>query len=373
MKGFKIHAFLVLLSLGLGAMLVGSAESRASGAVDTDGDGVLDLGDNCPFASNVDQSDGDLDGVGDVCDNCPSDPNPDQTDTDKETLGPRQLISHLTVGARSVFAADLDGDGDSDVLSASELDDKIAWYENLDGAGSFGPQQVITASADGAWSVFAADLDGDEDLDVLSASWQDDKIAWYENLDGAGTFGPFQWISSASDRPRDVFAMDFDGDGDMDVLSASSSPNEDEVAWYENLDGAGTFGPQQMIDDDASAYHSVFAADLDGDQDPDVLAAGWFIDYPPHRKQRGLVREPGWSGDLRTGPVDLEFRIHGDLRRRGGHGRRCGPGRSVRGLGGGDCLASEPGRSWYVRTRAGDLDRSQCPAFRGRGRPGRRR
>ncbi|MFT5127889.1 MAG: VCBS repeat-containing protein, partial [Rhodothermales bacterium] len=73
-----------------------------------------------------------------------------------------------------------DGDGDADVLSASAGDDKIAWYENL-GDGSFGPQQVITAAADGAVTVYATDLDGDGDADVLSASNGDDSIAWYEN------------------------------------------------------------------------------------------------------------------------------------------------------------------------------------------------
>ncbi len=35
----------------------------------------------------------------------------------------------------SVYAQDLDGDGDMDVLSASHIDDKIAWYEN-DGSGA---------------------------------------------------------------------------------------------------------------------------------------------------------------------------------------------------------------------------------------------
>jgi Na+/citrate or Na+/malate symporter len=83
-------------------------------------------------------------------------------------------------GPVSVYAADLDGDGDLDVLSASNYDDKIAWYAN-DGMGHFGPQQVITTAAAGARSVYAADLDGDGDLDVLSASSDDDKIAWYEN------------------------------------------------------------------------------------------------------------------------------------------------------------------------------------------------
>jgi hypothetical protein len=89
--------------------------------------------------------------------------------------------------ASSVFAADVDGDGDLDVLSASAADDKIAWYENTDGVGSFGNQQVISTAADSVISVFAADLDGDGDLDVLSASYYDDKIAWYENTDGAGS------------------------------------------------------------------------------------------------------------------------------------------------------------------------------------------
>ena len=134
----------------------------------------------------------------------------------------------------------MDGDGDLDVLSASQADDKIAWYENTDGAGSFGSQQVISTAADEARSVFAADVDGDGDLDVLSASEVDDKIAWYENTDGAGSFGSQQVISTAADGARSVFAADVDGDGDLDVLSASA--DDDEIAWYENTDGAGSFG-----------------------------------------------------------------------------------------------------------------------------------
>ncbi len=59
-------------------------------------------------------------------------------------------------------------------------DDKIAWYEN-NGSESF-TAHTITSSADYASSVYAVDLDGDGDIDVLSASVVDDKIAWYENL-----------------------------------------------------------------------------------------------------------------------------------------------------------------------------------------------
>jgi len=90
------------------------------------------------------------------------------------------VISTSADAANSVYAADVDGDGEMDVLSASFSDDKIAWYEN-EGSESF-TARTITTSADGANSVYAVDLDGDGDIDVLSASQDDDKIAWYENL-----------------------------------------------------------------------------------------------------------------------------------------------------------------------------------------------
>jgi parallel beta-helix repeat protein len=51
---------------------------------DSDGDGVPDGQDNCPFRANPGQEDSDGDGVGDACDNCPSNANPDQDDDDPQ-------------------------------------------------------------------------------------------------------------------------------------------------------------------------------------------------------------------------------------------------------------------------------------------------
>ena len=91
--------------------------------------------------------------------------------------------------------------------------------------GHFGSQHVITTDADGVHSVYAADVDGDGDVDVLcgSASSSDNKIAWYENTDGEGTFGPQQIITATTKSAlglEDIYTADVDGDGDMDVLSA---------------------------------------------------------------------------------------------------------------------------------------------------------
>ncbi|MCZ6594998.1 MAG: T9SS type A sorting domain-containing protein [Bacteroidetes bacterium] len=186
-------------------------------------------------------------------------------------FGPQQIITTNAFNATSVYATDIDGDGDMDVLSASGLpENKIAWYENTDGQGSFGSQQIITTNVDQAKSVYSTDVDGDGDMDVLSASIVDNKIAWYEN-DGDGNFGPQQIITTNAQWAWSVYASDIDGDGDMDVLSAS--PQDAKIAWYENLDGLGNFGPQQIITTIAFSATSVYATDIDGDGDMDVLSS----------------------------------------------------------------------------------------------------
>ena len=50
--------------------------------------------------------------------------------------------------------ADLDGDGDLDIVSASSLDDTIAWYENDGAANPTWTAADIATNADGATSVF---------------------------------------------------------------------------------------------------------------------------------------------------------------------------------------------------------------------------
>ena len=175
---------------------------------------------------------------------------------------------------QSVFPADLDGDGDIDVLSASgsyiNYGD-ISWYENGGNASNF-TAHTITTDVKHAASVFAIDVDGDGDIDVLSASWFDSTIAWYENGGNASNF-TMRTITAKDDfaAMRSVFAIDVDGDGDVDVLSAAAVA--DTVAWYESDGGSPPSFTEHEITTSAEDVVDVFAIDVDGDGDMDVLSA----------------------------------------------------------------------------------------------------
>lgn len=185
----------------------------------------------------------------------------------------QKLISNAADRPKDVYAADLDGDGDLDVVSASASDDTVAWYENL-GGGSIGPAQIVASDVDGAQSVYGGDLDGDGDEDLVSAGSSSNQIAWHENL-GGGAFGPTQVLSTSGEFPADVFVVDLNGDGDVDVLAASLVDNK--VAWYKNF-GNGLFSGERVITTQAAAVVTVHAADLDGDGDADVLSGSFSDD-----------------------------------------------------------------------------------------------
>ena len=169
-------------------------------------------------------------------------------------------ISDNAQEARSVSAADIDGDGDMDVLAGHN---NIAWYEN-DGFESFTPHTISTSVAS---SVYTVDLDGDGDMDVVGSSTG--SVGWYEN-DGSGNFANHTICNHYWHRGfRSVYALDVDRDGDMDVVAASSSPNN-KIIWYEN-DGSQYFN-HHIISDSATEARSVSAADIDGDGYMDVLS-----------------------------------------------------------------------------------------------------
>lgn len=177
------------------------------------------------------------------------------------------------LGARSVFAADLDGDGDMDIISASMEDNKVAWYEQ-DEQGNFTVHSVST-EVEEAQCVHAADLDGDGDADIIASGKNG---LWCFENEGNGIFTPMNIFLFAF-YSGIITTADMDGDCDLDVVVAFSEGDaNNSIEWYENSDEWAW--PVHVVD---SIYYpdwiSVDAGDMDGDGDIDIIAlesSGWW-------------------------------------------------------------------------------------------------
>ncbi|WP_459209719.1 T9SS type A sorting domain-containing protein [Aquimarina rhabdastrellae] len=192
----------------------------------------------------------------------------------------QQIISSSIINVQSIFTSDIDNDGDLDLVSAAStptssfqasINNKIVWYENTDSRGDFGEEQVISTKAIGAKFVIAKDLNNDGYIDIISASKDDNKIAWYKNTSLQNQFEDARVITRQVKFPNDVYVGDFDGDNDVDILSLSQ--HDAKVAWYENIDGYGFFGNQRIITERVGTGNSVptaYPTDIDGDGDLDI-------------------------------------------------------------------------------------------------------
>jgi FG-GAP-like repeat/Secretion system C-terminal sorting domain/Kre9/KNH-like N-terminal Ig-like domain len=184
-----------------------------------------------------------------------------------------QIVADDFDGAFTVHAADVDRDGDMDVLGAAPIGDEISWWENADGNGIQWIEHEVDALADAVHGVHAVDLDGDGDIDILGAQQGQSTINWYENIDGNGISWIEHFVDNSLSWPSWIQGLDMDTDGDIDILCCSFIG--DGVAWWENLDGIGLEWVEHTIDNDIYGLRRVHAADLDGDGDQDVVGASY--------------------------------------------------------------------------------------------------
>src|SRR5690606_32938402 len=136
--------------------------------------------------------------------------------------------------------------------------DGLSWFEKID--GSYDIQRYIYYES-GMDYIYLNDLDSDGDFDVLGFNEHDDELVWFENLDGVGNFGPKTIISTTCNNPTMAAVADIDQDGDLDIVLTSSDDNK--VAWYANLDGQGSFGSEQVISSTVGSANDIKTSDID--------------------------------------------------------------------------------------------------------------
>ncbi|MBE9491175.1 MAG: T9SS type A sorting domain-containing protein [Bacteroidetes bacterium] len=154
------------------------------------------------------------------------------------TFGQEQLIyqfQFIQSDATSIYSInyiDINSDNNPDIFITSHNDDIGTlhyWLENLNNQGEFNEIQFVP-NVLGFYSFY--DLDNDGDNDILGGTRFGDIFYWMKNEDGLGDFSDRIIISTEIDNIADAKAADFNEDGLLDVVSASSVDNK--IAWYEN-------------------------------------------------------------------------------------------------------------------------------------------
>ena len=190
-----------------------------------------------------------------------------------EQLVSDQTTSSGTISFSNLDSADMDSDGDQDlILSQSGSDDFLVWLEN-DGEDFTGfSKHEISITSSAIKRIKALDLDKDGDIDIIAVDSVADELLWFEN-DGTGTSWTEHIIQSGStvEGVVDLGIDDIDADGDLDIVVAAG--NTTELYWYENTSNATTWMEHNTGVAAAGLVNAITLGDIDLDGSVDILYA----------------------------------------------------------------------------------------------------
>jgi hypothetical protein len=204
----------------------------------------------------------------------------------------KHIIEDNVDETRTMRAADFDRDGDVDflgVIAMNPIVDKneqkifnpgyIVWYERLNLKGTIKFKRHEIAHAIRPLHGEPADMDGDGDMDVVMAMGMaapierrdTHHVLWYENTGKFNDHWPTHIVSELFSDGFEAVAHDLDGDGDMEIV-ATSWRTPGRVAWFDHAGDPKGAWEMHTLKKDWRSANQVIVADFNGDKRPDIAA-----------------------------------------------------------------------------------------------------
>jgi hypothetical protein len=185
------------------------------------------------------------------------------------------------------IVVDLDRDGRADIVtSSSEHVADVAWYRADNGPAGQWTRRIIQPSVQGAHTLQAADMDGDGDIDVVVGQMHttsERELSIHYNGDGQGT----RWTHQVIDNTglHNGVVADIDGDGDFDIYGSNWVGNPPIRAWLNRLDPPAATNriDRWTYHRIASSHHRSFGvafADMNGDGLTDIISGRFWYRQP---------------------------------------------------------------------------------------------
>lgn len=194
------------------------------------------------------------------------------------TPWPRTLVTEDAT-SEGLDIADIDGDGLSDVIAARGAK-YLAWWRNPGTSGGAWPRNPIgTTEPYDVDRIEAADMDGDGKTDVVVTQELVTEVEpkaslyWFRQPDDArsGRWPRRRLLTEFSLNSLD--SADMDGDGDIDLVTGEHKGPHLRLQLLEN-NGYGRFLLRE-IDRGKESHLGALTADLDVDGDPDIVSIAW--------------------------------------------------------------------------------------------------
>lgn len=170
-----------------------------------------------------------------------------------------------------LFIADIDNDNNQDIIGAAINSNEVAWWRNDGGNPIQWTKEVIDDNYGGAIYLCAEDINGDDHIDIIATAAIAHQVCWWSNSGEV----PIQWtkhiVISDYTEAHGIMAIDLDKDGKMDIVSTAAALNK--ITWWKNETGSGTSWIEQTVDNNFNYTQSVCAGDFNLDGHTDIVAA----------------------------------------------------------------------------------------------------